>query len=101
MTTPAVKGIASAATLSSPWDTLQRKLAHTIGRDPAITVSDVNTSTTPYAISVVLDDSQKGAALATILKQHFQYGPGINIHVQNSKGTSYINPIYRKLPVNL
>ena len=49
-------GVTDIDGLSPPWYTLQRKLAHTIGRDPAVTVSDINTSVSPYVITVVVDD---------------------------------------------
>jgi hypothetical protein len=76
--------------LSPPWYTLWNELKYTIGKDVSFRISDLDVSQNPYRITIITDDTQKGSALATIIKLVHDFGKiQVTIHIQDSNGTPY------------
>ena len=77
--------------LSPPWYTLQKKFKNTFGCDPAVTVKDLDTSTSPImVVPIIVNDQKKGTALRTLIPATFPMGKVIvNTEVKNSKGVSW------------
>lgn len=76
--------------LSPPWYTLWNEIKSSIGNDPEIIVSPLDTSTEPYLIKVVTNNEEKGKALTTILTPSFQLGNiQVTVDVENSSGEKY------------
>ena len=67
--------------LSPPWYTLQKKFKNTFGCDPAVTVKDLDTSTSPImVVPIIVNDQKKGTALRTLIPATFPMGNGHSQH---------------------
>ncbi|MDP4164192.1 MAG: hypothetical protein Q8898_13900 [Bacillota bacterium] len=76
--------------LSPPWYTLWNEVKNTIGKDPTVTVENLNVSQHPYQINILVEDANKGSALATILADTHRMGnTSVVVQVINSKGVPY------------
>ncbi len=72
--------------LSPPWYAVWNQIHSAIGQDPSVTVEPLDTSQNPYEVEIVVEDANKGAALAAILVPQYPLG-GLTVKVQVVDGS--------------
>lgn len=83
--------------LSPPWYTFWNKVKATIGKDPSVTVGQLQTGSTPYVIPITTANAAKAQALANILKPFIHIGSlVINVQVSVPNG----QPLKPQTPAN-
>ena len=63
--------MSSGVKLSPPWYKLRGMFENTFGCDPHVTIGELDTSTIPYRLPIIVDDEQKGTSLRTIIRTYF------------------------------
>lgn len=86
--------------LSPPWYTLWNMVNSIVGKDPAVTVGQLQTSSMPYVIPISLSDQNKAQALANILIPTVQLG-NITVNLQVSVNGKPLTPVSPKNPEDL
>ncbi len=83
-----LKSAESMENVSPPWFTLWEELKHTIGLDADVDVQEMETTKNPFVIPVVVKDSEKAAALASVLNLDYNFGSvRVITQVQDGDGT--------------
>jgi hypothetical protein len=64
----------STPQLSPPWYTLWNEIKSTIGNDPGLSVSKLDTSKKPYLVKITITDFNQAQATASIMKLNYDMG---------------------------
>lgn len=82
----------TSVALSPPWYTYWYMVSNTLGNDPSVTVSPLQTGSSPYIIPVAVADAKKAQALANIVNPVAVFG-NISVAIQVSNGGKVLTPV--------
>ena len=78
----------SSPQLSPPWYTIWNQINSAIGNDPAVTVSQLDTSQSPYLVKITIDGALQAQATASLMKLSYDMGSwGIQVAIYDQNGT--------------
>lgn len=78
---------AAAPQLSPPWYTLWNEINSSVGATPRVTVSELDTTKTPYVTTITAGDDTQAKMLASVLTQlHLLGNIGVQVVVKNAQG---------------
>ncbi len=87
--------------LPPPWYALWSEINGTVGNDPGVTVSALDTSKMPYIVPITVTDNDQAVALASIMTLSYKLGNvQVNVQIKNGSGT-IVTPVTPTSPDQL
>lgn len=76
--------------ISPPWLTLWNKLKASLGNDPAVDVSDLDQSATPYKVTVTVKEKPKAEGIASLVKPRHEFGHVAVVVIVKNAGSEVV-----------
>jgi hypothetical protein len=85
----------NAPSMSPPWVTLWNKFKASLGNDPAVDVSDLDQSVSPYKVTITVKEKPKAEGIASLLKPRHEFGHVAVVVIVKNAG-SEVAPVVPK-----